>query len=1070
MKKKRFQRFCLSVRDSLFIVLLASGLNITSALAQENQQVEGVVKDENGDPLIGASVIVEGTNKGSITDINGQFTVNAPVKGTLVISYIGYDAIQTSVKDKKKYVITLKQNSKKLNDLVVTALGIKREEKGLGFATQTIGNSSLTDSRTNNWATALAGKVPGLNIISPGAGPLASSRISLRGDNSMNVDGNNALIVLDGVPLSNSSTGTGASAYAAGSGGDVPIDFGNGINDINPEDIESVTVLKGASAAALYGSRAANGALIITTKSGAKQKGLGISFSSNFSIDNVLKWPDWQYEYGQGTQTKDTNGNWYYSYGASADGVSTGGTSSAFGPKFEGQMYYQYDPTLQGQSAERQLWRPYKDNIKGFWRTGTTLSNSVSVEGASDKSNFRFSVTHLKNDWIMPNTGFERLALATSYQHKITDKLRLSVKSTFTNRKTDNLPATGYNNQSISYFMIFQNPNIDLNWYRPIWKKGQEQLAQIHPFSTYIDNPYLIAYEMENPSNKNMFVGTSSLTYELSRKLEFMIRTGAEMSYEDREQHRPYNTANYAQGYFKKENINNFEVNSDFLITYREQFSRKLGIRASAGGNTLTSQYRYMSGSITGLVNPGVYKLSNGLTSPFLTSNDKDKQVNSLYGTASFNYGKAIFVDVTGRNDWSSTLPVENNSFFYPSVSSSIVLSDLIKLPAIISFAKLRGSFAQVGNDTEPYKTAKYYTPSAFSGSAEMATTLYNKSFKPEISSNYEVGLDYRMFNNRLGMDVTLYRNFTKNQILEVPLDPTTGYTRATMNAGKVRNQGIELQLTATPVKINKFQWNSTLSWSANRNKILELSPGMESEGQQLLAQVGTVYYYGKVGGSLGDMYGNKLLRSPDGQVIFNKADGLTAKSQNLEYVGNAYAKWKAGLHNEFLIGNVRINFSFDGQWGGLVYSQSHHKMTEQGKLMHTLVGRDSPDGKIVGIGVVDNGDGTYSPNTTRVLVKDYYADYYRRANVESNSFDASYLKMRSARIEYKFPKKLANKLSLAQLSLALYGENLFMLTKNFPLFDPEAAALNSSSIVPGVEMGQLPSTRTLGINLNLKL
>lgn len=1054
-----------------FCILLFMGIQ-PSFSQNSTIEIKGTIKDDSGEPLIGATVNFRGTQISSLTDIDGAFELKIPSdNGIITVSYIGYDPLSVKIEPNKSiYSIILKSNQNSLDEVVVTALGIKREERGLGFSTETINGEALTDSRSNNWATALSGKVAGLNITSAGGGPLGTSRISLRGDNSMNIDGNNALVVLDGVPIGGSATGTGADSYGAGAGSDIPIDFGDAISDINPDDIESVTVLKGPSAAALYGSRGANGALIITTKSGTKQKkGIGVSFSSSFSIDNVLRWPDYQYEYGQGTQQKDKNGNWYYSYGASEDGVNTGSTSSAFGPKFDGQMYFQYDPEQEGQSLERQLWRPYKNNIKDFWQTGTDFRNNISVEGASEKSAFRMSLSHQANKWMMPNTGFNRISFATSFDYKVTNKLKFNTKINFTNRSSDNLPGTGYNNQSIAYFMIFQNPNIDLSWYRPMWKKDKNQIEQIHPFSSYIDNPYIIAYEMQNPSDKNTLIGSANAIYEFSRKFELLLRTSLEMSHENRSQERPYNTANYTKGYYREDDINYLESNTDFLFTYRDQLSKQLGFRASAGGNIRKTEYRNKSGYVIGLVTPGVYKLSNGITSPFLNSTNREKQVNSLYGTINMNYGKILFLDITGRNDWSSTLPVQNNSFFYPSASLSGVVSDMVELPEQISFLKLRASWAQVGNDTDPYKTSKYYSMSEFSGAALMPRTLYNATFKPEISTNYEAGIDFRMFNNRLNLDLTGYQNYTKNQIIDVPLDPTTGYSKATVNAGKVRNKGLEILLSGTPIQNKDFKWRVTTNWSKNWNKVLELSPDLADDESQLIAQSGTVYFYAKKGGSMGDMYGYKLVRNPEGQVVFDSKTGLTARNADVEYVGNAYAKWKAGIQNEFTIKNVRVSFSFDGQYGGLVYSQSHHKMTEQGKLKHTLYGRDSEDGKIVGNGVVDNGDGTYSPNTTRITVSQYYSDYYRRANVETNSFDATFIKLRDARIEYNFPKKITNKLNVNSLSLALFGRNLWMWVKEYPLFDPEAAALNSSSIVPGVEMGQLPSSRTVGVNLNVK-
>jgi TonB-linked SusC/RagA family outer membrane protein len=1049
------------------VIVLVTLLSCLSAFAQT---IKGEVTDIKGTPLPGVSVLLKGTAIGTATNIDGTYvlTTSKPLtaEDVLVFSFIGYKSAEVMLNGNTVIDVKLQEDQKMLNEVVVTALGIEREQKALGYATQTVSSEKLNDARPNNFVQALSGKVAGLSLISPGSGPVNSTRVSLRGDNSLNPNGNNALIVLDGVPMSSEMTGSGvSSAYGAGSGNDVPIDFGNGIADINPDDIESITVLKGPSAAALYGSRAANGALIITTKSGArKQKGIGVTVNTNVSFNDVLKWPDFQYEYGQGTENLNKDGQPYYSYRASEDGANTGSTSSAYGPKFDGQYFYQYDPSLEGQSAERQLWRPYKDNVKGFWRTGSTLTNSVAVEGGNEKGSARASITHTKNEWIMPNTGFERMTAALSLNYKASDKLRLNSKVNFTHKKSDNLPATGYNNQSISYFMIFQNPNVDLAWYEPGWKSGKEQVDQIHPFSSYIDNPYVIAYEMTNALNNYSTIGNISATYEFSPKFDLMVRSGIDMSAEDREQRRPFSTANFQYGYYKEQNIFDYEVNTDALFTYRDKIANLIDVRASVGGNTMTRKYRGVNGVADGLVIPGVYKLSNGISNPMMTTVHRNKMVNSLYALASFSYEDKVFVDVTGRNDWSSTLPAQNNSFFYPSVSSSFILSDLFTLPRQVSFAKLRLSAAQVGNDTDPYKTRKYYGQSEFAGSGSVPTTLHNVNFKPEITTSYEAGLEYMLFNGRIGMDVTLYKSFTHNQILDVPLDPTTGYSRAVMNAGKVRNQGVELVFNAKPIDNNIFKWKSSVIWSKNDNKVLELANGMED--QQIIGSGGQATIIAKVGGTTGDIYGYGFVRSPDGQIVYDKA-GLPAYPDETMYIGNAYADWKGGFSNELSYKNFRFSFLLDGQYGGIVYSQTHHKMSEQGKLKHTLRGRK--EGYIIGEGVVDNGDGSYSPNTTKVSPLKYYQRYYRRANIESNSFDASFLKLREIRLEYNLPKSLVTRAKFLQgASVALYGRDLAMLTK-FPIFDPETAALNGSTILPGVEIGQMPTARTYGMNLTLK-
>ncbi|MBD8491027.1 SusC/RagA family TonB-linked outer membrane protein [Echinicola sp. CAU 1574] len=1038
------------------------------SIVAEQINVQGIVTDaETGESLPGVNILLKDKGRGTVTDLEGNFTIQVEKGDVLVFSYVGYLNQEVKVENNSTLKVSLALDSKALEEVVVTALGIKREEKALGYATQKVESEQLLDAKSNNWADALVGKVAGLNVLSSGSGPMNSTQISLRGDNSLNPNGNSALIVLDGVPMNSGLTSSGVSnAYGAGSGNDVPIDFGNGIADINPDDIENITVLKGASATALYGSRAANGALVITTKSGNKNdKGIGVSINTNVSVNDVLRWPDSQYVYGQGTGTAfNEAGELYYSYGASEDGNNTGGTSSAFGPKFEGQYYYQYDPELEGQSAERQLWRPYENNVKDFWRTGFTVSNNIALEGGTKNGGVRASLTHTKNEWIMPNTGFERYVAALSVHQNITDRLKLNAKVNYTHKQSDNLPATGYNNQSIAYFMIFQNPSIDLDWYRPIWKEGMENVEQIHPFSSYIDNPFLIAYEMTNSVNNNAVLGNLSATYSFTDKLDLMVRSGVAMSQEERAQQRPYSSANFQRGYYKEQDITNYEINTDFLLTYKDKLGEKFDMSISAGGNTMRREYRNVNASVDGLVIPGVYKLSNGINNPVLTTRDNNRQINSLYALGSFSYDEKIFLDLTGRNDWSSTLPVQNNSFFYPSASSSFVLTDLFTLPKAISFAKFRLSAAQVGNDTDPYKTKKYYGQSEFPGSGSVPTTLHNVDFKPEITTSYETGLEFILLERRLGADINFYKSITKNQILEVPVDRTTGYSRAVLNAGKVRNQGIELVLNGSPILKTNFKWKTFVTWSKNDNKVLELADGIEDS--QTIATGGQASIIAKVGGTTGDIYGYGFVRNPEGQIIYN-ANGLPERPSEIQYIGNAYADWKAGFRNEFTYKNFRLSVLLDGQYGGMIYSQTHHKMSEQGKLMHTLMGRE--DGFIIGDGVVRNNDGSFSPNTTEVSVPAYYKDYYRRANVESNSFDASFIKLREVRFEMNVPSAWLQRILIRQASFAVYGRNLALIS-DFPIFDPETAALNGGSLMPGVEMGQMPTPRTFGVNLTLKL
>lgn len=1039
-----------------------STITVTKA-APMQQLVKGIVLDNTGLPLPGATVLEKGTQNSTNTNMDGEFSITVPNTATLVISFLGFEDVEVSAAAQQPISVTLVEKANLLNEVVVTALGIKREEKKLGFAQQTIKTDELETTVPNNWSSALKGKVAGLNITSSGSGPINSQSIILRGNRSIDISDNQALIVVDGVPMQSQMTTSGSSTAYMGE--DSPIDYGNGISDLNLDDIESVTVLKGAGATALYGSRAANGALIITTKSGKKSKGLGVTINTGATFDVIQRWPDYQYEYGQGTgKAFNDNGDLYYSYGASEDGASTSGTSSAYGPAFNGQYYYQYDPIVQGQGAERTLWQPYKDNRKDFWNTGVTLNNNISLQGGDENGSMRASFGHQKNEWIMPNTGFERFTAAVNANYQISKRIKIGTSINYNNRASDNLPSTGYNNGSIAYFMIFQNPNVDLDWYKPVWMNGQENIDQINPYSSYIDNPYLIAYEATNPLDSHQMVGNLFTNIDLGSNFDLMLRTSLNTYNQNRQQRRPYSINRYAKGFFKTQDVFMQEVNNDFLLSYKNNFGDNFSFSGSVGGNTRTQKYRRMEAEVEGLVVPDVYKLTNGVTTPMVRRGDWDKEVNSLYGLLSFGYKDYMFLDVTGRNDWSSTLPVQNNSFFYPSVNTSFIVSEMFELPKAIDYLKYRFSFAQVGNDTDAYETNKYYGQSDFASSAVTDGVLYNDDFQPEITTSFETGFELYMLNKRLSLDATVYESNTKNQIITVPLDYSTGYASRVTNAGNVRNRGIEIILGGTIIDNPGFKWKSTLNWSRNWNKILELAD--DAEDQYVIGEGGTASIIGKVGGTTTAIYGYGFVRDPEGNIVYDEA-GLPAYPDEIQYIGDASPDWKAGLTNVFTIGNFTASVTVDGQYGGIVYSQTHHKMMEQGKLKGTLMGREQ--GYIIGDGVVLNADGTYSQNTTQVTLPDYYTRYYRRANIESNSFDASFLKLREVSLGYDFPKSWFKNTGIQGVQFAVFGRDLAVIS-DFPIYDPETAALNGDTILPGVEMGQMPSPATYGFNLKVNL
>ncbi len=1000
-------------------------------------------------------------------------------------------------KGKKNSKSKFNDEAIELNNVVVTALGIKREEKSLGYATQTVSGDDITATMPTNWSQALQGQVAGLSVISAG-GPLSSTQITLRGNVSMNMDGNGALIVVDGVPLSSPMNNPGGS-YGAGGNSEGSVDFGNGFSDLNPDDIESVQVLKGASASALYGARAANGVIMVTTKSGKKaKKGLGVSYSFNNTWENAAHFPDYQYEFGQGvaknigTKGTEWEGQQYYSYGKGADGLaSTSGTSSAFGAKFDGQLFYQYDPEKEGRADEATPWRAYTDNHSGLFQTGHTMTNSIALTGNNGTGNMRLSLTHSKSEWILPNSGYERLTAAFAGSQQISKKLKINARGSYTYRDVVNTPQLTYNSNSLSYFLIFMNPNFNLDWFKPMWKKGQENISQIRPFSSYLPNPYVLLYEATNPAKKHSFNGNISANYAINRFFDLQLRSGIQATAQQQEQHRPWDDKVYPTGFFKKQNIFDYEVNSDVLLSYHNSFDNGINLNASVGGNMMQSYYDLLSASVTGLNTPGVYSLANGVSNALVNTTIKKKRVNSLYFMANLAYQEMLFLDVTGRNDWSSTLPRKNRSFFYPSVSLSAVVNSITRLPAWVNLLKVRASWAQVGNDTNPYKTSPYYTTSDFAGSLVKPSTLYNADFKPEMSTNWEGGFDFRVLNGRLGLDMTYYYNRTKNQILNAPFDPTTGYTKGTINSGCVSNQGWEIVLRGTPVKTKDLQWDVTATWSTNKNKIESLSD-FADERQILGSYVsGNVSIIGTVGGTTGDIWGYKLKRNAEGEVIID-ATGLPARTSEIEYVACALPDWEGAFNTSLRYKDWSFAMAWDGKVGGHIYSQSHHKMCEQGHLAETLNGRkpgtslyldiNDPDvlalfkaQKITPIegvyciapGVVDNGDGTYSPNQKLVTLESYYKEYYRIGNVETNTFNSSYLKLREVRIDYKLPKKWLKNTFIANATVGVYGRNLLCIT-NYPMYDPETTSLDGNTFVSGVEVGTLPTTRSYGINLKV--
>ncbi|ADY50659.1 TonB-dependent receptor plug [Pseudopedobacter saltans DSM 12145] len=1022
--------------------------------------IKGKVVDKNNEPLPGVGVKIKNTNVMEVTNVNGEYSIRVTdPKSILVFSFIGFQSKEVIVGQQTSINITLNEDVKALSEVVVTALGIQREEKSLGYAVTQVKGEDLMDAVSNNWTDALSGKVAGLNMIKSGGGPAGSNKIILRGESSLSGD-NSALIVVDGVVVSSKISEPNGSYL----GSENPIDHGNGISDLNPEDIESVTVLKGPGAAALYGSRGSNGAIIITTKSGKpSQKGLGISFNSNSTFGTINRWPDFQYEYGQGAVGSDQ----YYSWGKTDDGANTKNTGAAWGPKFDGQEYFQWDPNLLGAGLERTPWVPYKNNRKDFFEVSQTYTNSLSVSGGNAKTTARLNFTNLKNEWIVPNTGYNRNTIALNVTQKVNDKLDISTKISYNNKYSDNLPSTGYNNQTVMYNIIALVPNADINWYKRWWIPGQEGLKQIRMFSNGLDNIYLSVNEMLNGSNRDQLIGTISANYEFTKNLNLMVRASMDWSGESRSQKKPKDSARFPEGMFRTQDINMKETNADFLLRYKHKISEDFEANYSFGGSSMLNSYKMISLSADRLRYPGIYTFANRQDRVVASSRTQEYAVNSFYGMAQFAYKNFLYLDITGRNDWASTLATkystENTPFFYPSVNLSGIISDIATLPSSISFWKLRASWANVGGGgVTPYQTGyNYVAKEEYSAGMANPTFIANPNLKNELSASIEFGTDIRFFKGRLGLDATYYKSNINNQILRVPVDRATGYSYTMMNSGLVQNKGVEIQLNGTPMKPKKgITWDVSANFAANRNTIVSLADSVTTYLMQSGPR-GTME--ARVGGRMGDLYGLGYRRNEEGKIIYND-QGYPTLTEEVIYLGKATPDFTWGITNSFKYKQFRFKVLVDGQYGAVAYSHTHAAASIAGKLTNSLPGRYNG---IIGDGVQRNPDGTYRPNdVVAQQIGTYYNEHFKSDNVEANTFSTDFIKLREARLDYTLSPKLVKKLKLQRATVGIYGRDLFVWS-DWPAYDPEFGTLGGSDIQRGFEVAQFPSTRNFGVNVS---
>ena len=1016
--------------------------------------VSGKVTDKvSGEPLPGVNISIKTTTQGTNTGIDGRYRIEVPDNTSyLIFSYVGYESQEIRVGSRSVIDMALEPGTASLSEVVITALGVEREEKSLGYAVQELNGKRITDAYSSNWTNTLNGKVAGL-YMTKSTSMASSSRIVLRGENSLNLDKNQALIVIDGVPVTN----VFSASIDKGQYSSEP-DFGNGLSEINPDDIESITVLKGPSAAALYGSRAANGVIMIKTKSATGKQGIGVSINSNIQFESVNRWPDYQYAYGAGGVGK----NEYYSYGSSEDGPSTANSGYNWGPKFEGQEYVQFgSPVDENGDRTRIPWEPHKHNIKDFFETGHTITNNVALSGGNDIGNFRLSYTNMQKSGIMPNNQLERNTFSLNAGMNLTDKLRVNAVANYIAGQSDNLTYNGYNEaQGIMYYFIWMERNADLAWLRDYWVEGKEGREHKTLF-TWSSNPYFVVNEVLNGFRRDRLYGNINATYSFTDRLSIMLRAGTDFFNEGRDFRAPWSTVGHPFGYFRSQKIYSNETNIDFLLKYDYPINNDWHVSFSLGGNQFKRLYDMQDATAEQLALPDVYSLANSRSRPLTDAFESEKRVNSLYGSAQFAYKNMIFLDVTGRNDWSSTLPAANNSYFYPSFNLSGVLTDIFDISGSgpLSFAKLRLSWAQVGNDTDPFQLEKYYEKGDLDGSLSNPSQIPNPNLKPEITTSYEVGTNLKFFDGRLDIDFTYYYTESKNQILSVPLDISTGFSSKVLNAGLITNEGIEISLSGIPVKLaNGLNWQIYGNWSTNKGIIKELGEGIESF---LIASSPGSNVEARVGEEFGNIYGRVFERAPDGQIVYE--NGVAKWTSDFHLAGNYNPDWVAGIGNELSYKNFSFSFLFDGRKGGDIYSLTHATMAASGGLTKTLPYRYEG---VVGEGVMLNDDGNYVPNNVRIDAPTYWRGIYRRFNAETNTIDASFIKLREVRIAYNLPAHWLKKALIQRATIALVGRDLFVWS-DWPIFDPEASVIDGGTITPGIERGQFPSTRTYGVNIS---
>lgn len=1058
------------------LVILIGSLLINPLYAQE-LTITGKVIDENEESIPGASVLVKGTTKGAATDINGEFSLSlSESEKDLEISFIGYKKKEVKVGNQSNISISLVPEETSLSEVVVTALGVKRDERALGYTVQQVDTRGLDQAKETNIVNSLTGKIAGVQITNSSGNIGGSSRITIRGINS--ISGNNQpLFVVDGTPIDNSNFNS--ADQGAGNGGR---DYGNAAQDINPEDIESISVLKGPSASALYGSRASNGVILITTKSGAKNKGIGVSINSSTMFSNVFLLPEMQNEYGGGfaltfDEVVDPLDGMTYKV------VNTNANNS-WGPRFDGTLVRHWDSMYPGEPnyGEVRPWEATPNNIKDFFQTGVTLSNNVSISGGDDKNSFRLSYTNLDQTGVMPNSSIKRNTVAVSANTQLSEKFSAGAKFNYIRTEAEGRPATGNwipgrPVNVLTYWYEWTQRQIDPvrlrnyqsdRYYHMTW--NTQGLGR-HTEQSYNNNPYFTLFESYNNDLKDRVFGNINISYQILPELSLTLFARTDFYTDVREDRA--SIGGYLQNAFEKDIYSFREDNLELLGQYNSDFGENFSLGVTFGGNirknTFKNNYARTQG---GLSVPNFFNLMASLQRPDMRDFKTERDVHSIYASSNLGYKDFLFLEASLRNDWSSTLPVNNNSYLYPAVSSSFVFSNLMKGGDFISFGKMRLGWAQVGNDTDPYRLINTYANSNPYGNTSVFTVddvLKNSNLKPETVSNLEAGLDLRFLENRVGLDLTAYKVNTFNQILALPVSSTTGFRSLIVNAGEMENKGVEMMLSGTPIERRNFSWDVSLNLARNRNEVLMLAEGQDNF--ELGGRDGT----NSINATVGQPYGtiitpNVIYHEESGKPIVSN-NGLFLRNPG-EVVGNIMPDLTGGFSNTLTFKGISLNTLIDFQSGGSFWSETIQNGKANGQLIESVGNNDrgmpirnpvAEGGGIKADAVYENGE----PNTVYVEAQNYLKQLY---NLDALSvFDASYIKLREVSLGYNFPARMLKNVFLTGVRVSVFSRNVALLHSNVSHIDPSEIAYGSDN-VQGLEGASLPAPRMIGFNINIKL